>query len=282
MSRGRWLVILGALFFMGGCADLSGQAMPTGDIPGWRQVFADNFGPNATPETVPRGAFSGCQSDPNVMAQACAGLQPYPSAYAHWFAYPDGWGSPSGGTYLPSTTVQIGAGVLGMHLTGGSIAAVEPKIPGGVAPGGGLLYGRYSVRAAFQNAPGYHVSFLLFPDDDIWPAHGEIDFPEFDTGDTSVTAFVHHEGATSGSDQDAWNSPKMDTSAWHIYTINRLPGRVEFWVDSTLIGTSTSRLPAHPMHWVLQMNYGGGGNVYVGIDWAVAYTPQRSRRSPAP
>jgi hypothetical protein len=40
--------------------------------------------------------------------------------------------------------------------------------------------------------------------------------------------------------------------AWHEATIEWSPGRVEFFLDGVSIGAETARVPATPMHWVLQ------------------------------
>src|SRR5271169_5401660 len=63
-----------------GSADPSGQRMPTGNLPGWRQVFADNFA-----QSVPLGRF--------------------PAAVRHtWFGtYRDGTlDTARTGTYMPT------------------------------------------------------------------------------------------------------------------------------------------------------------------------------------
>jgi hypothetical protein len=37
--------------------DPSGQAMPVGNLPGWHQIFADNFGG----DSYPTGSLTGCK-----------------------------------------------------------------------------------------------------------------------------------------------------------------------------------------------------------------------------
>ena len=73
-------------------ARASAVPMPTGDLPGWHQIFADDF-----PTDVPVGGFSGCDQG---TVRSCSGL---PSAVqAKWWAYPDGWKDTSGlGVYMP-------------------------------------------------------------------------------------------------------------------------------------------------------------------------------------
>ena len=82
-----------------GCGGSSAPApyaivMPRGDIPGWHQVFADNFR-----QPVPLGEF------PQAVA-------------AKWgSSYPDGWkDTTKKGTYMPSQVVSIADGIMNFHI----------------------------------------------------------------------------------------------------------------------------------------------------------------------
>ena len=67
----------------------SGADAPTGNLPGWRQIFRDDFTTN-----VPRGSFPAAVSD-------------------KWGAYPSPWRDTSGhGVYSPKDVVSIADGVL--------------------------------------------------------------------------------------------------------------------------------------------------------------------------
>jgi hypothetical protein len=262
-----------------GSADASGQPMPTGDVAGWHQVFADDFATAA-----PLGSFSGCVNGSGVMGDYCAGLSGTPY-YDTWFAYPDGWTDSNGGTYFPSQSMSVTGGALDYYLhtasVGGTtyhmIDAPMPKVPGGVS-GGGLLYGRYVVRARWDSLSSYHIAFLLWPDSGNWPGDGEIDFPEANMGSTDVSAFMHWQNATSGSQQDVYDD-YIDATQWHTYEIDWLPGSLSFYVDGQLIGHSTQNVPDTPMHWVLQTNASSKMTAtdtqagHLQVDWAVAYTP---------
>jgi hypothetical protein len=241
----------------GPAVDPSGQAMPSGDIPGWHQVFADNFSTG-----VPLGSF------PRAVASKWSDY-PYP---AH--------DSSGNGIYWPERVVSINGGVMDLHLHTESgihaVAAPQPKIT--PADPYGQLYGRYSIRfRATNNMPCYKTAWLLWPDDGVWPAHGEIDFPEASLdGEETMSAFVHYAGSGGSGAQDAF-----DTSAkynvWHTATTEWTPGEVKAYLDGSLIGTSTHS-PSTPMHWVIQTETGLSGCVpadstagNVQIDWAVAY-----------
>jgi hypothetical protein len=250
-------------------SDSSGVPMPVGDttVNGqtWHQVFADNF-----------------PSGENVaLRSSCAGET---SLNSRWNEYPYPWnGTPSWATYCPERTTSIHDGVLDFWIhseqVGGVwkhlITALSPKIPG-------QLYGRYVIRFEEPTAfPDYHMSFLLWPNSNVWPRDGEIDLPEGDTNGT-IWAFMHRQGATSGGDQDAYGSGvSVGGSGWHTAVIEWLPSRCTFLVDGKVIGQSTSRIPNTPMHWELQMNGNGtaasavsnsaGGHIL--IDWVAVYSP---------
>jgi beta-glucanase (GH16 family) len=227
---------------------VSGECLPVRDLPGWKQVFTDDF-----LNSVPLGGFSGCDSN----RHSCSGLPA--TVRTKWFAYSDGSKDSAGtGTYMPSRVMSIKNGLMNLHLhsENGSrlVSAPVPIIPGAVGSEGGLLYGRYAIRFRADRLVGYKTSFMLWPDSEVWPGDGEIDFPEADLAGTrwsTMFGFVHHQGATSGSDQD-WHGSGVPYGDWHTAVIEWLPSRVSFLLDGRKIGTSTSRLPTTPMHWVLQ------------------------------
>ena len=254
--------------------DPSGVPMPVGNLPGWRQVFASDFTAD-----VPRGGFSGCTVGRTMMNSVCAGLPA--SVAAKWWAYPDGWpDTEHNGQYEPSRVLSIHNGLLDYYIHTADhvhmVAAVVPKIPGGV-DGGGLLYGAYVVRFKAEPVYGYKTAWLLWPDHEHWPGEGEIDFPEGDLSGT-IDGFMHHLGATSGSQQDVYSTgASYDT--WHTATIEWTPDRCRFMLDGAVIGTSTRFVPADPMHWVLQTETATDGTApsedssgHVYVAWAVAYT----------
>jgi Glycosyl hydrolases family 16 len=228
--------------------DPSGQPVPIGNLPGWKQVFYDDF----QNESVSVGQFSDCTAAPFT----CSGLPP--SVRAKWWDYPDGSLDTAGDCgYYPSQVMSISGGIMNMFIhtaaNGTCMTAVpEPKLPDPVDSSNGQLYGMYSVRMRADAIPGYKTAFLLWPDSEDWPADGEIDFPEGELDGTSY-AYMHHMGATSGLQQDAYSTGTTYTG-WHTYTIEWTPDYVEFLLDGRVIGdsTDTAYIPDTPMHWVLQ------------------------------
>lgn len=238
----------------------SGQA-PPGAIAGWNQIFVDDFN-----YTVNLGQF--------------------PSAVASTWgkSYPDGWKDTSkNGTYKPSEVVSVGASIMNLYIHTNSagehcVAAPVPTLPGATGSEGGLTSGIYVVRFKADPIPGYKTAWLLWPDSETWPRDGEIDFPEGNLND-KIYGFVHHQGATGGSDQDTF-STGITYSDWHTAKITWISGQsVTFELDGNIVGTTTTRIPNTPMHWVLQTETWLNGIVpdptvsgNVQIDWVAVYT----------
>jgi hypothetical protein len=252
---------------------LSGEAMPVGDLPGWKQIFTDDFATD-----VPVGGFSGCNSS----TRTCTGLPVV--VMAKWWAYPDGWPDTShNGTYTPSQTISISGGImnLNLHTVNGThmASAPVPKLPGATGSEGGQLYGRYAIRFRADSISGYKTAWLLWPDSETWPRDGEIDFPEGNLNNT-INAFMHWQGGTSGSSQDAYSPiPPVTYTSWHTAVTEWTPTSLTFYLDGQVVGRSTSHIPNTPMHWVIQTETALDGTIpsstaasNVQIDWATAWS----------
>lgn len=237
-------------------ASPSGQPMPVGDLPGWKQVFTEDFTSN-----VPIGSFPG-------------------EIYKEKFrVYQDGWpdtagkaGEPS--RYYPSKVVSVNNGLLDKHLRtedGTPMgAAILPLLPD-------QLYGKYTIRFRSDPLKGFKTAWLLWPESESRPRDGEIDFPEGDLAGT-IGAFMHHTDASSGGDQDAFDTTTTYTD-WHTASIEWTEGKVVFILDDKVIGTSTERIPNTPMHWVIQTESclsscpSSSTNGHLQIDWVTLYAP---------
>ena len=240
----------------GSSACPSGVCAPAGAPAGWRRVFVDEFATD-----VPVGSF--------------------PSAVSsRWKVYEDGWKDTSRkGTYMPSRVLSVQGGLLDYHLRTENgarlVSAPMPKIPG--AADNGLLEARYEMRFRADTMPGYKLAALLWPTSGNWPNDGEIDFPEGDFG-VDMFAFMHRQGATSGSDQDYYQV-NANWNTWHTAVIERTSSAISFFLDGELIGRSTSRLPSTPMQWVLQAETTLSGDTpastsgHFQIDWVAVSVP---------
>jgi hypothetical protein len=93
-----------------------------------------------------------------------------------------------------------------------------------------------------------------------WPKWGELDGPE-SSFDQVPRFFLHHQDATTGSDQESWTAPAG--TSWqdpHVYRIEWVAGKsAAFLMDGQVIGKTTTRVPAGPMHHVSQWETEIGG-----------------------
>jgi hypothetical protein len=227
----------------------SGQAMPVGNLTGWRQVFTEDFTGN-----VALGSWPG----------------PYASKFGD-YTYPGSHDTNGGAEWNTVKDVSVAGGMADywLHSEGNKAysAAILPKTAT-------QTYGRYQVR--FKVDPGmtdWKSAWLLWPDDDVWPAHGEIDWPEGSlTG--SMEGFMHYADPDGG--QDWAPSNVAFASGWHTATTEWLPGSVKYYLDGALIGSFTTKIPNTPMHWVLQSESGSSsrptGAGHIKIDWLTIYT----------
>ena len=177
---------------------------------------------------------------------------------SRWDAY--GWGAKDTskrGLYDPNI-ISVNNGMMNMrlHTSADGVHRVAAPLPN---KGADQLYGRYEVRFRADAVNGYKMAWLLWPKSEVWPRDGEIDFPEGDL-DSTISAFMHRQGGTSGSDQDAYTTNARFTD-WHTATLEWMPNRVNFFLDGALIGSSTKRVPNTPMHMVLQTETKLGGTV---------------------
>lgn len=123
----------------------------------------------------------------------------------------------------------------------------SPRLPSG---NNHQLYGKYEIKFKATQSVGWKTAWLLWPQSEVWPRDGEIDFPEGDLNKT-ISAFMHRQGATSGSDQDVFNTTSTYAN-WHTAIIEWTPNSVKFFLDGQLIGHSASRVPNTPMRWQIQ------------------------------
>lgn len=244
-----------------GAQSPSGEAMPIGNLPHFTQIFTEDFNQNA-----PIGTFPG------------------PNYQNKWYYYDDGTpdtagqqGKPS--VYFTSKVVSVTNGILNKHLhfeNGKFMAsALLPLIKGNT---GDQLYGKYTIRYRVLNPSlGYKQAWLLWPQSEKWPDDGEIDFPETDF--TWPISGYHHYAQPYGIEphQDAFNTD-VYPDEWHTVSTEWTPGKVEFFIDGQSVGMSTTKVPAKPMHWVIQtescLNVCPAQNATtdVQIDWATAYS----------
>jgi Glycosyl hydrolases family 16 len=232
--------------------------MPVGDVPGWHQIFTDDFSTPAAP-----GQFPG-------------------SVYAsRWAVYPDGTPDTTRrAVQAPSRILSVSDGALHWEFgpNGSGTPQVADPLPklAGDNPYHGVTYGRFSVRfRATSEAAGYTMVFLLWPDDDHWPFEGEVDFPTAEL--TGPIGFTDIPAAPTVVRRTVRSAATMQS--WHVATLEWSPGLLRFLIDDQLVGTQTDAVPSTPMHWVLQTDTtengpppAAGARAELEVDWVAAWT----------
>ncbi|NLG55185.1 MAG: glycoside hydrolase family 16 protein, partial [Rhodococcus sp.] len=238
----------------------SGQPVPTGNLPGWRHIFADDFTKDA-----PVGSWANECSPDTIVYTGAQGQKwrTYPRCYVDTYQKRP---------YRSDRVLSVRNGVLDFHLhpVDGQPAGANPSpLIDGVSQY--QTYGRYSARMRVDTdgMDEYHVAWLLWPQSERWPEDGEFDFPE---GALSGNALGYHHYAGAGSCADCQEVAR-DVGArftdWHTYTIEWMPGRVRYLLDDVVVLDSTNWVPDGPMRWQLQTETNGTGNSsgHLEVDW---------------
>lgn len=231
----------------------SGVPMPVGDLPNWRQTFAEDFNGDDLTE--------------------------------RWWLYEGQPSGDPGGWFLPSHVSQDG----GRLIINGS----REQTPNGyIYATGGIsnarsfsqTYGKFEVRFRMDEGYGINYVILLWPTDDVWPP--ELNIAEDNgKGRTRMTSTVHYGGHGSPHRYATDAITGQDFTQWHTVGVEWTPGRAILFLD----GKEWTRfegdiVPRTPMSLAIQSQawYCGGNfsdcpnettpaNVNLEVDWAVAY-----------
>jgi hypothetical protein len=229
----------------------SGVALPVGDLPGWKQVVAEDF----SGSTIPAG----------------------------WGAYEGTPGGEPNGKWLRSHTT-VGNNVL--TLAGSQVG--DKFATGGIMAGGpavgGLTYGKYNVRFRINQGHGVKYAALLWPKSENWPIDGEIDFAEDGGGNRSgLTGTLHYGASNSQIQRDLTG----DFSTWNTLGVEWSPNRIVYTLNDKPWATVTgSAVPHTPMNLAIQTQAGTCGSwagascpdsttpahVNLQVDWVTMYS----------
>lgn len=232
---------------------VSGEPMPVGDLPGWRQTFFDDFNRDELGESW--GPYNG---------------SPGGDPYSLW--------DPShvevGGSQLVLRGYQDG----GQWVTGGVSNFPVTQ-----------TFGKWDVRFRADRSDEITYHFLLWPNSGEWPP--EIDFLE-DWGGmrSNGSGWLHWKTAT-GKDKVS-REVTADFSTWQTIGVEWLPGRVTYTLNGEPWGSITGpEVPSVPMWLALQAQAGGcekkadsnssapcpiagkPAEANIEIDWVVVYEP---------
>jgi beta-glucanase (GH16 family) len=228
-----------------------GEPMPVGNIPGWREVFHDDF----NGETLNRSRWRLYYGQPG--------------------GDPAGWFDPS--------HVTVSDGMLEISAYRGP-ADRGRWGTGGVSSSPGLVqtYGKYLVRFRFGAGTGISQALVLTPADGSWPP--EIDFSEDNGGGRGSTLATLHYGS---DDTQISHRTAVDLTQWHTLGVQWTPGKLNYTLDGRIwLTTSTSHVPSVPMAmdiqteawpcvgtWGVCPDVNTPAVVRLYVDWVVAYAP---------
>jgi beta-glucanase (GH16 family) len=226
--------------------------MPTGDIPGWRQVFAYDFEGHTLDATK-------------------------------WLVYS---GQPGGdpAAWFDPRHVSVSNGML--TISGYRDRADAGRwATGGISTRPGLVqtYGKYLVRFRLDPGTGIGHALLLVPADGSWPP--EIDFSEDNgSGRVSTLATLHYGLHNS----KLFKGTAVNLTQWHTLGVEWTPRLLQFTLDGRVWFRITgSSVPAVPMAlaiqsqtWPCVRTWGRCPDsttppvVKMYVDWVVAYAPK--------
>jgi beta-glucanase (GH16 family) len=233
-------------------------SMPIGDLPGWKQTFAQDFESPAAPGEIG---------------------EVYGRDMRGYSGFRDTSGS---GIYTPDSVLSVSGGKLDffLHSEGG-----KPRVASAVPFGyQGQIYGRYSIRFRSDALPGYKIAFMLWPSSGNWN-EGEIDWPE-----GNLNYEMYPGSAVKGSlkngvmkfDPPTHIYSPTDAADWHVATTEWTPGKVKWFWDGVVVGETTlpAGVPTTKFRWTLQAETQIGDDApipapqtagHLQVDWAVQY-----------
>jgi Glycosyl hydrolases family 16 len=197
------------------------------------------------------------------------GSTPDPAA---WSMY-DGAGNGGNGLRRPSA-FSIHDGMLDVvaqmesgTLVSGGMAATQSSIGG---------YFVFRVRSDPDPSNATDAVVLTWPDDGVWPQHGENDMYETGTGTSRdpFNSFVHY-GSTP-STQYAFTE-RADGTQWHVMAMEWTSTRIAFYLDGCLVGTPVTdpnAIPTYSHHVCVQLDAYKtmmGSPVHQFVDWVQVY-----------
>jgi beta-glucanase (GH16 family) len=106
-------------------------------------------------------------------------------------------------------------------------------------------YGRFEIRAQFPSGKGLWPAIWMLPEEEYygsWAASGEIDIVEgWGSTPYKVAGTIHYGGVWPGNTHSGshyfFPESATDTSEFHVYAIEWVPGEIRWYVDDVLYQT---------------------------------------------
>jgi hypothetical protein len=150
-------------------------------------------------------------------------------------------------------------------------------VSGGMAAQYSATYGYFAFRARSDADPSNATDavVLTWPDDGIWPQHGENDIYETGTSTTRdpFNTFIHY--GTTGSTQYVFTE-QADGKQWHVMGMEWTSTAITIYRDGTTVGTVTdaNAIPRWNHHPCIQLDaykQTMGSPVHMYVDWVRVY-----------
>jgi hypothetical protein len=250
----------------------SGVNAPTTNLTGWNLIVSDDFTVNST-------AADGMnwKSLTDAGKVVYTGKNVATNGTTKWVTYPEiFYDTYQKRPYKSGDVLSVHDGLLdfNLHSVNGQPAGANPSV---ILNGSSTYqrYGRYSARFKVDthNVQGYYIAWLLWPQSDGDYMCAESDFPEGQLSEAAIGGYAHY-GCNKVVDS-TYPRPSVDLTQWHTYTQEWAPGYRKYYIDSTLVLTTTNQVWSQPERWQLQTETNGTGTFGQGhllVDWIAVYT----------
>lgn len=209
--------------------------------PGYHLVWEDLFDTGTTPDPTLWGMYDSPGNAGNGLRR--------PSA----FSVHDGM-------------VDVVAQMQGGQLVSGGMAALKSQTFG---------YFEFRVRSDADPSQATDAVVLTWPDDGVWPQHGENDVYETGTGASRApfSTFVHY--GSTGSTQYVIAEP-ADGKQWHVMGMEWAADHISVYRDGTLAGsvTDVNAIPTVNHHVCIQLDayqQTMGAPTHMVVDWVAVF-----------
>lgn len=186
-----------------------------------------------------------------------------------WPPYDEGVANGSACGFWEADMVSVSGGKLNLtqDQAGGETFAA------GVAMGPGQLYGKWVVRFRIPAKAEMGYALLLWPDSEVWPDDGELDFAEDAGGDRQGTTATTHWGADNQTHQEHLDA---DFTQWQEIGVEWSPGQIAYTHNGRAWSVQTQGVPTSSMHLALQTGpsdcTAGQTPATLQVDWVAVYS----------
>lgn len=158
------------------------------------------------------------------------------------------------------------------------------------------VYGYFEARLKPPSGTGFHSSWWLWPDNNIWPP--ELDIVEFRGFQPNMAHITHHWFDSARPDNDGYDKTVVEgpdfTADFHVFGLEWGPDALVWYIDGVERFRSTGHIPQQPFRLQLDLALGGWAGwppdettvypAYFLVDYVRVYRlpPTQPGASPSP